>query len=220
MVINRMSLRIGAAVGAAALVAGATFTVVAFADDDVEPDSAASAANVEEAPAVDTDAEDDFFTSEELTDEELQVRRAQAEQERDTVLGAGVRTAQAQGSDIVEEPEEDEDEEGSADAPAFTGDPKSIALEMVLAEGWAQSEFSGCLEPLWEKESNWNHTAQNPSSGAYGIPQAYPGDRMASHGGDWRTNPATQIAWGIDYIKGTYGTPCEAWAHSQANGWY
>ncbi|WP_198658989.1 lytic transglycosylase domain-containing protein [Nocardiopsis sp. FIRDI 009] len=217
-----MSLRIGAAVGAATLVAGAAFTVVALADDDVEQDAAVNAAGVDEpgteAPAADTDAEDEFFASEELTDEELRSRRAQAEQERDTALSAGVRTSQAQGSDIIEEPEEDEEE--AAEPPVFTGDARSVALEMVLAQGWAESEFSGCLEPLWEKESNWNHTAQNPSSGAYGIPQALPGDKMASHGDDWRTNPATQIAWGLDYIKGRYGTPCGAWSHSQANGWY
>jgi hypothetical protein len=91
---------------------------------------------------------------------------------------------------------------------------------MVLDEGWSESQFSECLEPLWEKESNWNHTAENTGSGAYGIPQALPGSKMSSHGDDWRTNPATQIAWGIDYIKGRYGDPCGAWTHSQANNWY
>jgi hypothetical protein len=60
----------------------------------------------------------------------------------------------------------------------------------------------------------------NPSSGAYGIPQALPGGKMASAGGDWRTNPATQIRWGLSYIASTYGTPCGAWAHSQSHGWY
>ena len=68
-----------------------------------------------------------------------------------------------------------------------------------------------------EKESGWKHRASNPSSGAYGIPQALPGGKMASAGADWRTNPITQISWGLSYIKATYGTPCGAWAHSQAS---
>lgn len=99
------------------------------------------------------------------------------------------------------------------------GGAKGIAQQMVAGKGWSNSEFQ-CLETLWERESNWNHLAQNPSSGAYGIPQALPGGKMASHGADWRTNPATQIAWGLDYIQGRYGTPCGALNHSYARGWY
>ncbi|WP_433698446.1 lytic transglycosylase domain-containing protein [Nocardiopsis sp. CA-288880] len=218
MLLNRMSLRSTAVIGAATLVAGATFAVSAFADDGVDPEMAASAAvpDSEESAADTETGEDAFFASSELTQEELQELRQQARGESEAALGAGVRTAQGDGSDIEEEEEEEEEEE----VPEFTGDPKSIALDMVLAEGWGEDQFSGCLEPLWEKESNWNHTASNPSSGAYGIPQSLPGSKMASHGSDWQTNPATQIAWGIDYIKGRYGTPCEAWAHSQSIGWY
>lgn len=80
-----------------------------------------------------------------------------------------------------------------------------------------------CLETLWEHESNWNHLAENPRSGAYGIPQALPGDKMATAGDDWKTNPQTQIDWGLDYIKQRYGTPCEAWAFWQnqtPHHWY
>jgi hypothetical protein len=77
-----------------------------------------------------------------------------------------------------------------------------------------------CLEKLWTKESGWNPNAHNKSSGAHGIPQAVPGDKMASVGADWRTNPETQIRWGLGYIKGRYKTPCAAWNHSQAKGWY
>lgn len=94
-----------------------------------------------------------------------------------------------------------------------------IAAQMVSARGWGQDQFR-CLVTLWDRESNWNHTAQNRSSGAYGIPQSLPGEKMASHGADWRTNPATQIAWGLDYIAGRYGTPCAALDHSYARGWY
>jgi hypothetical protein len=88
---------------------------------------------------------------------------------------------------------------------------------MLASRGWS-GQFS-CLNSLWNKESGWSVSAANPS-GAYGIPQALPGSKMASVGSDWRTNPATQIAWGLTYISSTYGSPCAAWAHSRANGWY
>ena len=89
----------------------------------------------------------------------------------------------------------------------------------MLAARGQSSQFS-CLDRLWTKESGWRTTADNPSSSAYGIPQALPGSKMASAGSDWRTNPATQIAWGLSYIAGSYGTPCAAWAHSQSHNWY
>jgi beta-glucosidase-like glycosyl hydrolase len=100
-----------------------------------------------------------------------------------------------------------------------TGSPKQIAQQMLSKYGWSQSQFS-CLEPLWFHESGWNPAAENPSSGAYGIPQALPGSQMASAGPDWRTNPATQIRWGLNYIQSRYGSPCGAWAHEQADNWY
>jgi hypothetical protein len=98
-------------------------------------------------------------------------------------------------------------------------DPRSVARLMLADRGWGSSQFS-CLNSLWNKESRWNYQAQNPSSGAYGIPQALPGSKMASVAPDWRTNPITQIEWGLDYIAGRYGTPCAAWGHSQSVGWY
>ncbi|HYB16410.1 MAG TPA: lytic transglycosylase domain-containing protein, partial [Streptosporangiaceae bacterium] len=100
-----------------------------------------------------------------------------------------------------------------------SGSPQQIAEAMLGSFGWSSSQFS-CLDPLWEHESGWSVTADNPGSGAYGIPQALPGSRMASAGPDWQTNAATQITWGLEYIKGTYGSPCGAWAHEQATGWY
>lgn len=107
-----------------------------------------------------------------------------------------------------------------APAPNVTpGTSRAIAADMVAARGWPSSEFS-CLDKLWQRESNWNHLARNPSSGAYGIPQALPGNKMASAGADWQTNPATQISWGLSYISGRYGTPCGALNHSYARGWY
>lgn len=93
-----------------------------------------------------------------------------------------------------------------------------IARQLVRQRHWSNREFR-CLVKLWNRESGWNTAAANPS-GAYGIPQALPGYKMRSAGGDWRTNPRTQIKWGLGYIKGRYGTPCGAWAHSQATDWY
>jgi len=97
--------------------------------------------------------------------------------------------------------------------------PQRIAEAMLASFHWSSRQFS-CLDPLWAHESGWNVTAYNAGSGAYGIPQALPGSRMASAGPDWQTNAATQIRWGLRYIKGTYGSPCAAWDHEQATGWY
>lgn len=85
--------------------------------------------------------------------------------------------------------------------------------------GWGDEQFS-CLNSLWTKESGWNYQAYNSSGGATGIPQALPGSKMASAGSDWQTSAATQISWGLGYIKSVYGTPCGAWAKSQAVNWY
>ena len=104
-------------------------------------------------------------------------------------------------------------------APVASGSPQQIAQAMLASFGWSSSQFS-CLDPLWAHESGWSVTAYNAGSGAYGIPQALPGSRMASAGPDWQNNAATQIRWGLEYIKGTYGSPCAAWDHEQATGWY
>ena len=107
----------------------------------------------------------------------------------------------------------------TATAPAAaSGSPQQIARAMLGSFGWSSSQFS-CLDPLWAHESGWRVSASNASSGAYGIPQALPGSKMASAGPDWQTNAATQIRWGLRYIKGTYGSPCAAWSHEQATGW-
>jgi hypothetical protein len=106
-------------------------------------------------------------------------------------------------------------------ATAATPDPGSaqaIAQQLVTARGWGADQYN-CLVSLWNKESGWRVNAYNPS-GAYGIPQALPGSKMASAGADWQTNPATQITWGLNYISGVYGTPCGAWGHSQSFNWY
>jgi hypothetical protein len=108
---------------------------------------------------------------------------------------------------------------GTATVPAASGSPQHIAEAMLGSFGWSSSQFS-CLDPLWAHESGWSVSAYNAGSGAFGIPQALPGSRMASAGPDWQTNAATQIRWGLEYIKGTYRSPCGAWDHEKATGWY
>lgn len=144
----------------------------------------------------------------------------QARAEREAVGGGSASRGQERASSgstasVPESPAEPE----PAKAPASSGSPRSIARSMLGNYGWGGDQF-GCLESLWAKESGWNPSASNSSSGAYGIPQSLPGSKMASAGSDWRTNPATQIKWGLGYIDGRYGSPCSAWSHSQSNNWY
>lgn len=98
-------------------------------------------------------------------------------------------------------------------------DPRSVAENMVADRGWGPEQFS-CLDLLWVGESNWDYKATNPSSGAYGIPQSLPANKMATTGSDWKTNPITQIQWGLDYISASYGTPCAAQGFKSGAGWY
>jgi hypothetical protein len=103
--------------------------------------------------------------------------------------------------------------------PPDPGTAQSIGYNMLPSFGFSQKTQWGCLLDLWNRESGWIYDAEN-ASGAYGIPQALPGDKMASAGADWQTNPATQIKWGLGYITQVYGTPCGAWDFELANGYY
>ena len=112
---------------------------------------------------------------------------------------------------------------GSAGSVSFpppdSGTAQSIAWNMMSSFGFDPTTQFSCLDNIWTRESNWIYNAEN-ASGAYGIPQALPGSKMASAGADWLTDPTTQIRWGLGYIQLTYGTPCNAWTFWQANGWY
>ena len=103
--------------------------------------------------------------------------------------------------------------------PPSPGTAKSIAYNMLSSFGWKPSTYFSCLDNLWSRESGWSVTAEN-ASGAYGIPQALPGSKMASAGPNWQTNATTQIKWGLGYIQGRYGDPCGAWSFWEAHGWY
>jgi hypothetical protein len=100
----------------------------------------------------------------------------------------------------------------------FVGN-RAVGCALMLGRGFGIDQFP-CLNKLWNRESGWNARASNSGSGAYGIPQALPGSKMASAGSDWKSNPATQIKWGLGYIKGHYKSPCGAWSHSEAVGSY
>jgi hypothetical protein len=97
--------------------------------------------------------------------------------------------------------------------------PQQIARKMLRSFGWTWRQFK-YLSVLWEAESSWNISAENPSTGAYGIPQAVPGSKMSAAGPDWQTNAATQIRWGLGYISAAYGSPRSAWEHEVTYGWY
>ena len=106
---------------------------------------------------------------------------------------------------------------------AFTapssGSNRRIGKRLAAEHGWTGEEWV-CLNNLWTKESGWSTRSSNSSGTAWGIPQALPGSKMRSAGTDWRTNPATQIKWGIGYIDNRYGTACKAWGHWQSHNWY
>jgi hypothetical protein len=128
-------------------------------------------------------------------------RRAQADKLKSEALSDSTGTAVTHTEDLS------------------TADPRTLAKALMPQYGLAVSEFS-CLDSIYTGESGWNIHADNPSSSAYGIPQALPGSKMASAGPDWQNNPETQIRWGLGYIKSRYGSACSAWSFKQSHGWY
>jgi hypothetical protein len=100
-----------------------------------------------------------------------------------------------------------------------SSDPKSLTRALMPEFGLSTAEF-GCLDRIWTQESGWNVHADNPSSSAYGIPQALPGSKMSSAGPDWADNAETQIRWGLGYIRDRYGSACSAWGFKSGHGWY
>jgi hypothetical protein len=100
-----------------------------------------------------------------------------------------------------------------------TANPQDLAKALMPQFGMSVSQF-GCLDNIWSQESGWNVHAANPSSSAYGIPQALPGSKMASAGPNWEDNAETQIRWGLGYIRARYGSACNAWGFKSGHGWY
>jgi hypothetical protein len=120
----------------------------------------------------------------------------------------------------------DSSSSGSGSSSAQTMLPVDPARDQATAQslmpdyGFSVSSQWSCLDDLWQQESSWNYTAENAQSGAYGIAQALPASKMASVAADYLTDPTTQIKWGLGYISDAYGTPCAAWDHEEADGFY
>jgi hypothetical protein len=161
---------------------------------------------------------------------------AALEQERQTIIAmnAAAKTLTVASKPAMADPAQiqaGQEAQSAGDTTGGTGiqtsappaDPTSaeeIGKEELVDFGFSESTQWPCLYDLWQQESGWNVYAENPSSGAYGIPQSLPGDKMASVASDWQTNPTTQIIWGLDYIKSVYGTPCDAWQNEVDYGSY
>jgi len=188
-------------------VAGAGPASVTAAAGEVEPTQDAAEAVPDSAEAT--------------PDASLAAAAARATGDRTTISRSADRRAE---EDPVKEAALAEPEQGEVAAVTDSvdlaqADPRTIGATLLGEFGYGQDQFT-CLDSLWTKESGWNVSADNPSSSAYGIPQSLPGEKMASAGADWATNPVTQIRWGLGYIGDVYGSPCGAWAHSQAYNWY
>jgi len=101
---------------------------------------------------------------------------------------------------------------------------RTYAPGVVAARDYARHRIGAeqfrCLDALWERESRWNPLAHNRTSGAHGIPQAFPGVKMARYGAGWRTDPLVQVKWGLAYVRSRYGTACRALDHAYLTGWY
>lgn len=144
--------------------------------------------------------------------------RTAKELEAKKKVEAAIKAAQAREAQRRAELER---ERKSAIANA-RNDPKSAARVLMVDHGWTSDAQYNCLVNLWTGESGWRWNAENSSSGAYGIPQSLPASKMSQFGSDYRTNPITQIKWGLWYIEMSYGNPCNAWSTWQARSphWY
>ncbi|MGC4952006.1 lytic transglycosylase domain-containing protein [Actinomadura citrea] len=198
-------------------VLGGALTVVdlgSFVDDASEPPKAASAglstndmlAKLTSASDMDKVAADAVAVAKKRAYEEHQreLKRLKEKAKRDAAARAKLKAEQ--------------ERERLAKSNPSAGQNKAFGKKMNAIKGWDRCWPS--LLTLWNHESGWNERAENPSSGAYGIPQALPGSKLASAGADWRTSSPTQIAWGLGYIKARYKDPCGAWAWWQAHNWY
>ena len=105
-------------------------------------------------------------------------------------------------------------------APAQAATTEASSAQAIAHKMIPDAAQFNAFSKIVEHESGWNASATNSSSGAYGLVQALPGSKMATAGSDWKTNPATQIKWGLDYMNSRYGSPVQAWSFWQANGWY
>jgi hypothetical protein len=212
--------------GALVLVGGVAGGVAVAADGPVrQPASANNAADSRPLNVADLERQDAERAEAERAARDTAQRKADeaavaaAEQVKKSPSASGSKAPGGSGKPVPPGP-------ASCDVGNFknpNASNKSLGCRLLTEFGFGLDQM-GCLEKLWIKESQWSITAHNGGSGAHGIPQALPESRLANTkeggGPDYRTNAATQIRWGLTYIKKRYGQPCGAWNHSQNTGWY
>nr|WP_184733105.1 transglycosylase SLT domain-containing protein [Streptomyces netropsis] len=170
---------------------------------DTQSAAAETAAKKEAEEAARKQAAEDASAKKEAAEEaEKKEAEEKAEKEREKKEEVSSRSATRDASSF------------EAKGSYSTAEVQAMARQMVPGD-----QFQ-CFSNIVNNESTWDYTAENPSSGAYGLVQSLPGSKMASAGADWRTNPATQIKWGLGYMNERYGSPCGAWSFWQANQWY
>jgi hypothetical protein len=190
----------GAAVfsGVAVAATGLAVSTGVLADSAPVGGSAAALSSTSAAKGL---TQDELEEREDRASRSADDRRPQADQGKARALSSASGVADTKSEDLS------------------AADPKALARALMPKYGMSSSEFD-CLDNIWSQESGWNIHADNPSSSAYGIPQALPGSKMSSAGPDWEDNPETQIRWGLGYIQSRYGSACEAWSYKQGAGWY
>lgn len=197
-----------------------------------EPESSPSATAGEESTPAEPTPEAEPDAAQQAAAEqaaEAEQAAAAAEAEAQTAAAREAQTAAAREAEAAAAAEKaaaelaaEQEAARIAAASVPVDDPagaKAYAASVLGGHGWEASQMT-CLDTLWTKESEWLTSATNASSGAYGIPQALPGTKLATAGGDWQTNYRTQVNWGLTYIESRYGSPCSALNFHYANNWY
>ena len=202
----RRALRTGVVLtGLAAAVTGVSVTGgLAASDPDVLTPAAADVATTTPSPSADATTEAAGSTAD-ATTLERSSRQVVSRSARRTDKAKATTLAMSGGSAVTRSEKLSE------------GDPRDIARALLPAYGFSSDQFS-CLDSLYVSESDWRIDADNPTSSAYGIPQAL--TELHELPADYMTSAESQIRWGLEYIQDTYGTPCSAWSFKQGNGWY
>jgi hypothetical protein len=202
----RRALRTGVVLtGLAAAVTGVSVTGgLAASDPDALTPAAADVATATPSPSADATAEAAGSTAD-ATTLERSSRQVVSRSARRTDKAKATTLAMSGGSAVTRSEKLSE------------GDPRDIARALLPAYGFSSDQFS-CLDSLYVSESDWRIDADNPTSSAYGIPQAL--TKLHELPADYMTSAESQIRWGLEYIQDTYGTPCSAWSFKQGNGWY
>ena len=192
------------------------------APDTESTDTAAQAMPMPEPGAEQHAAEEQAADQQAAAAEQAAAVEAEAQAAAAREAEAAAAAEQAAAEQAAAEQAAAEEAARIAAASVPVDDPagaKAYAASVLGGHGWEASQMT-CLDTLWTKESEWLTSATNASSGAYGIPQALPGVKLATAGGDWQTNYRTQINWGLTYIESRYGSPCSALNFHYANNWY